>query len=55
MTPIEQEAVDAAMEALAAIDDAIDAYQLAGFGSHVTAPLKSALVSVLYAIREVTG
>jgi len=48
----EHAALLAAEEAFAALKRAIAAYQDAGFGSLVTAPLAVALAEVSYSIRE---
>jgi hypothetical protein len=55
LTPIEKEAIAAALGAREALSKAIIAYETAGFGSHVTDPLRDALVQVDYSIREVTA
>lgn len=55
MSENEKAAVKAAFEAHEAIQRAIDAYEKAGFGSHVTDPLRGALKDVAYSIKEATS
>jgi hypothetical protein len=52
-TSINSAPLDAAAEAEQAILRAIAAYELAGYGSHVTNPLRDALGSLQYSISEV--
>ena len=55
MSENEKAAVKAAFEAHEAIQRAIDAYEKAAFGSHVTDPLRGALQDVAYSIKEATS
>ena len=55
MTAVEKEAIDKPRVVLDAIQRAIEAYGAAGFGSHVTDPLRHAAIDINYSIREVTS
>lgn len=55
MSDQEKEAIQAAFAAHEAIQKAITAYEAAGFGSHVTDPLRGALSDVSYSIKEATS
>jgi hypothetical protein len=51
----ERKAFEAAQEAKSALERAINAYQAVGYGSHVTQPLRDALASVDYSIKEMAS
>lgn len=53
MNAAEESALVAAKTASYALVDAIEAYEAAGYGSHVTQPLRDALGLVEFSIREV--
>jgi hypothetical protein len=55
MNDKEKAAIQAAFAAHEAIQKAIDAYVVAGFGSHVTDPLRGALSDVAFSIKETTS
>lgn len=55
MNDKEKAAIQAAFAAHEAIQKAIAAYEAAGFGSHVTEPLRGALEDVSYSIKEATS
>lgn len=55
MSDKEKAAIQAAFAAHEAIQKAIYAYAEAGFGSHVTEPLRGALSDVAFSIKEVTS
>lgn len=55
LEPAERDAQAAPVAARVVLNKAIAAYIDAGYGSHVTAPLCEALLSVEYSIREVMG
>lgn len=52
--PAEHTAMMQVTEARMRLQAAIEAYEAAGYGDHVTQPLRDALELVSYSIREVT-
>ena len=53
LTYVERVAEIEAMKAFVALMQATEAYHEAGFGSHVTQPLRDALANVDYSLREI--